>query len=126
MYSESWNHLRGESQDLIAEEGNPDLKLRQSPDSVAQLNATQASILNAAASLVKPGGRLVYATCSLLPAENDAIVDAFLASHPEFSLLNAEALLAEQRVQLATGERLRLNPARDNTDGFFAVALTRA
>ncbi|PXX82108.1 16S rRNA (cytosine967-C5)-methyltransferase [Rivihabitans pingtungensis] len=105
---------------------NPDLKLRQSPDSVAQLNATQASILNAAASLVKPGGRLVYATCSLLPAENDAIVDAFLASHPEFSLLNAEALLAEQRVQLATGERLRLNPARDNTDGFFAVALTRA
>ena len=61
----------------------------------------------------------MYATCSLLPAENDAIVDAFLASHPEFSLLNAEELLAEQRVQLATGERLRLNPARDITDGFL-------
>ena len=67
----------------------------------------------------------MYATCSLLPAENDAIVDAFLASHLEFSLLNAEAAAAEQRVQLATGERLRLNLARDNTDRFFAVALTR-
>lgn len=104
---------------------NPDLKFRQSPNSVAQLNATQTNILNAAAALVKPGGRLVYATCSLLPAENDAIIDAFLASHPEFSELNAEALLAEQRVTLATGSRLRLNPAQHNTDGFFAVALER-
>ena len=59
---------------------NPDLKWRQTPADVAELAAKQARILAAAATLVKPGGRLVYATCSVLPEENDAIVDAFLAA----------------------------------------------
>jgi 16S rRNA (cytosine967-C5)-methyltransferase len=64
---------------------NPDMKWRQTPASVAELCAQQAAILAAAASLVKPGGRLVYATCSLLEAENEAVVQAFLAQHSEFS-----------------------------------------
>jgi len=103
---------------------NPDLKWRQSEASVAELTVKQAAILDAAAKLVRPGGRVVYATCSLLTAENDAIVDAFLASHPDFKLLSAEALLARHDIAVA-GERLRLLPHRHGTDGFFAVALER-
>ena len=104
---------------------NPDLKLRQTPEGVANLNLTQAAILAAAAPLLKVGGRLVYATCSLLPSENEAIVEAFLAANPHFALLPANALLAEQRVEVDTGDYLRLTPALHNTDGFFAAALTR-
>ncbi len=63
---------------------NPDLKWRQTEADLAELTAKQAAILAAAATLVKPGGRLVYATCSVLPDENDAIVDAFLSVHPGF------------------------------------------
>lgn len=103
---------------------NPDLKWRQSETSVAELSAKQAAILAAAATLVKPGGQLVYATCSLLAEENDAIVDAFLAAHPEFRMLSAEAALARQSVTIA-GERLRLLPHRQATDGFFAVLMER-
>ncbi|RAS19328.1 16S rRNA (cytosine967-C5)-methyltransferase [Microvirgula sp. AG722] len=104
---------------------NPDLKFRQSPESVAQLNVTQASILAHAARLLKNGGRLVYATCSILPSENDAIIDAFLAAHPDFVELPANVLLAEQRVELDTGTRLRLNPRDHGCDGFFAAVLER-
>ena len=108
---------------------NPDLKWRQTPESVAELNAKQASILAAAATLVKPGGRLVYATCSLLAAENEAIVEAFLAAHPEFQALNADEVLRKQDIAIAgiAGEAfLRLLPHRDGTDGFFAAVLERA
>ncbi|WP_435382717.1 RsmB/NOP family class I SAM-dependent RNA methyltransferase [Crenobacter oryzisoli] len=104
---------------------NPDLKYRQSAKSVAELNDIQASILASAARLVKAGGRLVYATCSLLPQENRAIVDAFLAAHPEFELLPANQLLAEQKIALDTGDCLELQPHLHNTDGFFAAVLVR-
>lgn len=105
---------------------NPDLKWRQSPESVAELNLKQASILAAAARLVKPAGRLVYATCSLLPAENEAIVEAFLAAHPEFVQCDASAILAAQKIELDTGATLNLLPHRHGTDGFFAAVLERA
>ena len=104
---------------------NPDLKWRQSPESVAELNAKQAAILASAASLVKAGGRLVYATCSLLAEENEAIVEAFLAGHPDFRLVPAGEALAAQRVPLEMGEYLRLDPVRHGTDGFFAAVLER-
>ena len=103
---------------------NPDLKWRQSEASIAELTVKQASILASAAKMVRPGGRLVYATCSLLTAENDAIIDAFLAEHPEFSLTSAEAVLAKQGIKV-TGERLRLLPQQHGTDGFFAAVLDR-
>ena len=77
-----------------------------------------------AATLVRPGGRLVYATCSLLTAENEAVVTAFLARHPEFSLLPAAAVLARHDIAI-DGEMLRLLPHRHNTDGFFAAVLER-
>jgi 16S rRNA (cytosine967-C5)-methyltransferase len=104
---------------------NPDLKWRQSPDSVAELTPKQASILASAARLVKPGGRLVYATCSLLEAENEAIVTAFLAEHPEFHVLNAGEVLAEQKIDLPMGTYFSLWPHLHATDGFFAAVLER-
>ena len=104
---------------------NPDLKWRQTPESVEELKQKQASILAAAAKLLKPGGRLVYATCSLLAEENDAIVDAFLAAHPAFKPLSAQMVLAEQGIAIECGERLRLDPLRHDTDGFFAAVMER-
>lgn len=103
---------------------NPDLKWRQSEDSVAELTTKQAAILDAAAKLVRPGGRVVYATCSLLTAENDAVVEGFLARHPEFTLTPASAVLAKQGIAL-DGDFLRLLPHRHNTDGFFAAILDK-
>jgi 16S rRNA (cytosine967-C5)-methyltransferase len=104
---------------------NPDLKWRQTPQSVLELTAKQAAILASAARLVKPGGRLVYATCSLLEEENEAIVAAFLAGHPEFAAVSAQDILARQGIALACGERLRLTPGEQDTDGFYAAVLER-
>jgi len=104
---------------------NPDLKWRQTAESVAELTCKQQAILESAARLVKPGGRLVYATCSLLREENEAIVEAFLAAHPAFRALSAEALLTARQVKIETGTWLHLDPARHGTDGFFAAALER-
>jgi len=105
---------------------NPDLKFRQSPEGVAELVAKQTAILNAAARLVKPGGRLVYATCSLLTEENQQIVAAFLAAHPQFTALNCGELLQKQGITLECGTEMQLWPHIHRTDGFFAVALERA
>jgi 16S rRNA (cytosine967-C5)-methyltransferase len=104
---------------------NPDLKWRHGPEAIAELAAKQRRILDAAARLVKPGGRLVYATCSILHEENDAITDAFRRAHPEFAPLSCAELLAAQRIQLNTGERLRLFPHRHGTDGFYAAAFAK-
>ena len=105
---------------------NPDLKWRHGPEAIAQLAAKQGSILQAAARLVKPGGRLVYATCSILQEENDAVAAHFERGHPEFTALCCAELLAAQRVELDTGERLRLYPHIHGTDGFFAVAFAKS
>lgn len=104
---------------------NPDLKWRQSPHSIDELKTKQAAILSAAASLLKPGGRLVYATCSFLPEENQTVINEFLAAHPQFNLLNCAELLSQQKILLDTGEFLQLFPKLHQTDGFFAAALTR-
>ncbi|MDR0672765.1 MAG: RsmB/NOP family class I SAM-dependent RNA methyltransferase [Zoogloeaceae bacterium] len=103
---------------------NPELKWRQTPESIDELAQKQAAILAAAARLVRPGGRLLYATCSLLDAENDWIVDAFLAAHPEFVPLSAHAELARYGVP-EIGERLQLFPHRHGTDAFYAALLTK-
>jgi 16S rRNA (cytosine967-C5)-methyltransferase len=107
---------------------NPDLKWRQTPESVAELARKQADIINGAARLVKPGGRLVYATCSILPEENEGVVDAFLAAHPDFERQSAADILAKQGVEVdcttASGD-MRLGPHRHGTDGFYAAVLER-
>lgn len=109
---------------------NPDLKWRQSPQSVAELQAKQIAILTSAARLLKPGGRLVYATCSLLRAENEDVVQAFDASHGDrFAALAAGEVLTQVRVPdseiLTDGRFLRLWPHRHGSDGFFAAIWTR-
>jgi 16S rRNA (cytosine967-C5)-methyltransferase len=104
---------------------NPDLKWRQPESAVAELAVKQGSILASAANLVKPGGRLVYATCSVLPDENDAVVDAFHAAHPGFAPVDAAAELARAGIALDTGPALRLLPHRHACDGFYAAVLTR-
>lgn len=104
---------------------NPDLKFRQSEKSLAELTQKQASILAAASKLVKIGGRLVYATCSVLNEENQAIVESFLGQHPEFTLLPAGEALAQQKIALEMGDYLQLLPQQHSTDGFFAAVLER-
>jgi 16S rRNA (cytosine967-C5)-methyltransferase len=85
----------------------------------------QKSILTAAAKLVRPGGRLVYATCSLLNEENRQVVDEFRASHPQFDLKPAGEVLKDERVALAMDDYLELRPHLHGTDGFFAAVLER-
>jgi 16S rRNA (cytosine967-C5)-methyltransferase len=104
---------------------NPDLKWRHDAQAIKELAAKQRRIVEAAARLVKPGGRLVYATCSILSEENEVVVDAFQAAQPGFRALSCTALLAAQRIGLDTGQRLRLWPHRHATDGFFAAAFER-
>ena len=107
---------------------NPDLKFRQTADSVVELNAKQGAILAAAASLVKPGGRLVYGTCSLLTEENEDVVTGFLASHPDFRIVSASEVLERQGMKIpeSGGDYLKLLPHKHDTDGFFAAVLERA
>ncbi|HEX6019891.1 MAG TPA: RsmB/NOP family class I SAM-dependent RNA methyltransferase [Burkholderiaceae bacterium] len=106
---------------------NPDLKWRQSPATIAQLGQQQQAILAGAATLVKPGGRLVYATCSLLALENEDVARTF--DQPQFEPLPAEAALVEARIagasDLVQGSYLRLSPQRHATDGFFAALWRR-
>jgi len=113
---------------------NPDLKWRQSPQAVQEMTVKQAAILQSASRLLKSGGRLVYATCSLLPAENEAIAQAFSEANREFSPLPAAEVLSNLKVKDADalcsgGETaknyLRLWPHRHQTDGFFAAIWTR-
>jgi 16S rRNA (cytosine967-C5)-methyltransferase len=108
---------------------NPDLKWRQSEQALGELRAKQASILAAAAGLVKRGGRLLYATCSILAEENERIVEAFLAAHPDFALVAPAAPLAAARIALpghAPEERfLRLRPDVHGTDAFFGALMER-
>jgi 16S rRNA (cytosine967-C5)-methyltransferase len=133
--------LRGKAQAVLVDapcsgmgtlRRNPDLKWRQSPDSLAQLIATQRQILDAACRLCAPGGRLVYATCSVDSRENEDQVDWFLAEHPEFERMDSQAALRGAGVELPAGWQafndkgdLRLMPNRSNTDGFFGVLLTK-
>ncbi|HET7062023.1 MAG TPA: RsmB/NOP family class I SAM-dependent RNA methyltransferase [Nitrosospira sp.] len=102
---------------------NPDLKWRHSPQSIEELKHKQSAILSSAAHLLKPGGRLVYATCSFLPEENQQIVEDFLANNRQFTLLNCAELLAQQKIPVDTGVFLQLSPASHGTDGFFAAAM---
>jgi 16S rRNA (cytosine967-C5)-methyltransferase len=104
---------------------NPDVKWRQTPESLVEMNAKQISILSGAARLVKPGGRLVYATCSLLDEENEAIVAQFMSSHQDFVLVPMKDVLAEQKIPLEMQDYLKLMPHKHQTDGFFAAVLER-
>ncbi len=109
---------------------NPDLKWRQSLQGVEEMAVKQAAILQSAARMVKPGGRLVYATCSVLPQENEAIAEAFSAANPDWVALPVGEVLtglkvADAQTLCSGGDAgqlyLRLWPHRHGTDGFFAA-----
>lgn len=89
---------------------NPDARWTLAKEEIAELTAKQARILDSAARLVKPGGMLIYATCSILPEENEAQADAFLAGHPDFARARDD---------------LSLSPAKDETDGFYVAVMAR-
>jgi 16S rRNA (cytosine967-C5)-methyltransferase len=102
---------------------NPDARLRLRESDLAELLPKQAAIIDQAAALVRIGGRLVYATCSLLPEENEDQVTAFLARHPGFALV--PLLRAWPGAPPNAGDFLSLTPARHGTDGFFGAVLER-
>jgi 16S rRNA (cytosine967-C5)-methyltransferase len=113
---------------------NPDLKWRQTLQGVEEMAATQSKILDSAARMVKSGGRLVYATCSVLPQENEAIAEAFSQAHTDFVAIPVGEVLAGLKVadaaKLCAGgddaqRYLRLWPHRHATDGFFAAVWQR-
>ncbi len=104
---------------------NPDLKWRFEATDITELNVKQAAILARAAKLTKAGGRLIYATCSLLADENEAIADAFLSANSDFVLVPANTILAQQQINLDTGNYLKLLPHLHGTDGFFAAVFER-
>jgi len=113
---------------------NPDLKWRQDIKAVEEMTVKQAAILQSAARLVKSGGRLVYATCSVLPQENEAIAQAFSQINADFVPMDACEVLAGLKVEKAAelcsggdhGQRyLRLWPHQHQTDGFFAAVWQR-
>jgi 16S rRNA (cytosine967-C5)-methyltransferase len=114
---------------------NPDLKWRQGVQAIQEMAVKQTAILDSAARMVKAGGRLVYATCSVLPQENEAIAQAFSAAHPDFMPLPVADLLESLKVpQAATlcaggtagADYLRLWPHLHATDGFFAAVWQKA
>ena len=104
---------------------NPDMKWRQTPEDVVELVSKQASLLVAAARLVKPGGRLVFATCSILDEENRGIAQSFLSDNPQFRLLPAVDVLEKERIALGMGEYFEVWPHTHGTDGFFAAVFER-
>jgi 16S rRNA (cytosine967-C5)-methyltransferase len=112
---------------------NPDLKWRQTPQGIEELQEKQYSILTAAAKLLKPGGRLVYATCSILQQENQEIIEAFLKENPHFELLDPKEALVAPFPKVgnwpvgASENSLfwQLWPHEHETDGFFAAILEK-
>ena len=104
---------------------NPDARLRLREQDLAELVPKQAGILDAAARLVRLGGRLVYATCSLLPAENEEQVAGFLARHPGFAQVPLADAWTLAAAAPGSGPSLSLTPLQNGTDGFFAAVLER-
>jgi 16S rRNA (cytosine967-C5)-methyltransferase len=108
---------------------NPDLKWRQKQTAIAELTQKQTAILQSASRLVKSGGRLVYATCSVLPEENEQIAQAFMAANSDFTLMSADTVLSGLGIAnsdtLCRNGYLRLWPHLHQTDGFFAAVWQR-
>lgn len=135
---DKWRKRRGRSFDRVLVDApctgsgtwrrNPDARLRTGAADLAELAAKQSVILDEASELVRPGGRLIYATCSLLPEEDEMQVGRFLARHADFAVRPLGPLwaaLCPGREPPGEGPYLLLSPARHGTDGFFAAVLER-
>ena len=110
---------------------NPDAKWRLRPNALAMRVAEQDAVLREGAALVKPGGRLVYITCSVLPDENEGRLAAFRSAYPSFAPISAaEAAVAANLPALsghaaASGNGVLLTPRTAGTDGFFIAVMRR-
>jgi hypothetical protein len=104
---------------------NPDLKWRYPESGLAEICAQQRRILDRASQCVRPGGRLVYATCSFLPEENEQQIQAFLDRNPNFELADASIILNQQANLAVQGPMIHLRPDQHQTDAFFAAVMTR-
>ena len=104
---------------------NPDRKWRQTPETIAEMTEKQRAILESAARLPKVGGRLVYATCSLLQDENESIVGDFLKKDDRYVLVPMRKVLEDGKIDLEMGDYLKLMPHTHQTDGFFAAVFER-
>lgn len=110
---------------------NPDLKWRLAPSELDRINAIQRSVIEHASRLVKKGGRMVYATCSVLERENQSVVEEFLANHPDWKLVPASEVLERQGIVFEPaqwqrfGDYFQMLPHVNHTDGFFAAVLQR-
>ena len=135
---DKWRKRRGRSFDRVLVDApctgsgtwrrNPDARLRTTERDLIELAVKQTVILDDASDLVRPGGRLVYATCSLLPEEDEMQIERFLARHPDFVVRPVPAIWAELRPDVPApmeGPFMALSPARHGTDGFFAAVLER-
>lgn len=133
---DKWAKRRAESFDRVLVDApctgtgtwrrNPDARLRLTEQDLAELVPKQREILDRAARLVRKGGRLVYATCSLLSEENEDQVNAFLDSHADFALVPLAEAWSLPGSPPCDGLSLSLTPHRHNTDGFFAAVMERA
>ncbi len=107
---------------------NPEARARLTPDAVTRLAQTQLAIVERVLPLLAPGGRLVFATCSLLRAEGEELLDAIEARHPELTPVNLAEIYDRayvERFERRAPHRLRLSPHRHGTDGFFIGCLRR-
>jgi 16S rRNA (cytosine967-C5)-methyltransferase len=107
---------------------NPDAKWTLTPQDAAELVELQRRILDSAARLAKPGGRIIYATCSLLPEENEQQAEWFAMTHPDFTPVPVAEIWSRMTGRAAPERELylRLSPARHNTDGFFAAIFEKS
>lgn len=106
---------------------HPEIRWRRQPADLEQLAARQRAILASAATLVKPGGRLVYATCTVAEVENERVVESFLAAHPQFRAADARAHVPAEAAALIDAQgALRTAPDVGGLDGFYAMRLERA
>ena len=105
---------------------NPGMKWMVTEQTVEEVSEKQRSILHSSAPLVKPGGRIVYATCTLLRQENESVIEGFLIRNPEFKLMEANKFLVQRNTGLAaTGPFFKLLPHLNGTDGFFCAVLDK-
>ncbi len=105
---------------------NPWLRLTLTRESAGKFLGLQKQVLESSARLVKPGGRLVYATCSLLRGENEGVVEHFLSSRQDFSLEDARSILRAQGIEPGSDSPyLQLRPDQGPSDGYFAAVLRR-
>jgi 16S rRNA (cytosine967-C5)-methyltransferase len=105
--------------------GHPEIKWHRDPKDIQRLSRLQTKIVDRTARYLKPGGVLVYSTCTLSREENEGNIAAFLARHCEFELEDAAGYLPPQAKRMVHGLFFQALPQRDNTDGFFAARLTR-